>query len=136
MDGVVGPVSGEVAPRGDLAVRDRHGNWTYPFAVVVDDLRQDVELVVRGRDLLEATAPQIRLGRLLGRERPPAFLHHRLIRRPDGAKLSKADGDTSVSDLRAAGLQPEELVGRAAGAVGLLDADRLLAAGDVGGLFR
>ena len=46
------------------AVRDRHGNWTYPFCVVVDDMRQDIDLVVRGEDLLDATARQIRLGRL------------------------------------------------------------------------
>ena len=36
-------------------IRDRDGNWTYGFAVVVDDLRQGVDLVVRGRDLLVAT---------------------------------------------------------------------------------
>jgi glutamyl/glutaminyl-tRNA synthetase len=77
--------------------------------------------VIRGRDLLHATAAQIRLGRLLGRERPPAFLHHPLIRRPDGSKLSKADGDTSVRSLLAAGRTPRELFGQAAASVGLGD---------------
>ena len=104
MDAIVGPCADEVAAgAGDLPIRDRDGNWTYGFAVVVDDLRQDVGLVFRGRDLLSATAAQIRLARLLGRETPAVFAHHPLIRRPDGAKLSKADGDTSVRDLRAAG---------------------------------
>ena len=84
---------------GDALVRDRHGNWTYPFCVVVDDMRQDIDLVVRGEDLLDATARQIRLGRLLGRDRPPAFYHHPLIRKPGGAKLSKSDGDTGVREL-------------------------------------
>ena len=46
---------------GAGCVRDRDGNWTYGFAVVVDDLRQGVDLVIRGRDLLGATAAQIRL---------------------------------------------------------------------------
>ena len=57
-----------MAAAGDLSIRDRHGNWTYGFAVVVDDLRQGVDLVVRGRDLLDATPDQIRLGALLGRD--------------------------------------------------------------------
>jgi glutamyl-tRNA synthetase/glutamyl-Q tRNA(Asp) synthetase len=120
MDLFAGPVAGEVAEHGDVAIRDRHGNWTYSFAVVVDDARQAVDLVIRGRDLLHATAAQIRLARLLGRDRPPAFLHHPLIHKPSGAKLSKADADTSVRELRAAGASPEELIGRAAAAVGLV----------------
>ena len=93
---------GDVAANGDLPVLDRHGNWTYGFCVVVDDLRQGVDLVVRGEDLLEATAAQIRLGRALGRGAPPAFAHHPLVRRPDGSKLSKSAGDTGVRELRAA----------------------------------
>src|SRR5262245_59974163 len=37
---------------GDLLLRDRTGNWTYQLAVVVDDVRHDVDLVIRGEDLL------------------------------------------------------------------------------------
>jgi glutamyl-Q tRNA(Asp) synthetase len=118
MDGLVGPCAGDVAVSGDLAIRDRHGHWTYGFCVVVDDLRQGVDLVVRGRDLLHATPAQIRLGKLLGRETPPTFLHHRLIRRPDGSKLSKSSGDTGVHELRAAGRTAAEIVAMAAAAVG------------------
>ena len=122
MDGLVGPCADEVAAHGgDLPVRDRHGQWTYPFCVVVDDLRQGVGLVVRGRDLLHATPAQIRLARLLGRETPAVFLHHRLIRRPDGSKLSKSTGDTGVRELREAGMSPEAVVTLAASAVGADD---------------
>jgi glutamyl-tRNA synthetase/glutamyl-Q tRNA(Asp) synthetase len=99
---------------GDLLLRDRNGNWTYHFAVVVDDLRQGIDLVVRGQDLLGSTGRQIALGRLLGRSRPPVFLHHPLIYRPDGAKLSKAAGDTGIRELRAAGVTPAEVLDRAA----------------------
>ena len=53
MDRIVGPCSDEVANDGDAPLTDRDGNWTYGFAVVVDDLRQGVDLVIRGRDLLE-----------------------------------------------------------------------------------
>src|SRR6476646_12290003 len=79
---------------GDLLLRDRHGNWTYQFAVVVDDLRQGVDLVVRGADLVAATPAQMQLGALLGRPTPPTFAHHPLVRDADGRKLSKADRAT------------------------------------------
>ncbi len=121
MDGLVGPCSDEVAPAGDMPIRDRHGNWTYGFCVVVDDLRQGVDVVVRGRDLLHATPAQIRLARLLGRASPPVFLHHRLIRRPDGSKLSKSSGDMGVRDLRAAGVSSADMIGRATAATGFPD---------------
>ena len=38
MDVIVGPCADEVGTDGDLPVRDRDGNWTYGFSVVVDDL--------------------------------------------------------------------------------------------------
>ena len=117
-DALVGPCVGEVLTGGDHPVRDRDGNWTYLLTVVVDDLHHGIDLVVRGRDLIDATPAQIRLGRLLGRERPATFAHHPLILRPDGSKLSKADGDTSVRDLRAIGQSAEGIVAGAAAASG------------------
>jgi glutamyl/glutaminyl-tRNA synthetase len=99
----LGPQVGDVSAGGDLVIRDREANWTYAFAVVVDDLRQGIDLVVRGEDLLSETSRQIRLGRLLGRASAPRFLHHPLIRKPSGAKLSKADGDTGIRERRATG---------------------------------
>lgn len=120
---------------GDLLLRDRNGNWTYQFAVVVDDLRQGVNLVIRGEDLLSSTGRQIMLGRMLGRERPPVFLHHPLIRKEDGAKLSKSSGDTGVGDLRAAGAAPGMVLGEAAWRIGLLARLRPLAPEDLSRLF-
>jgi glutamyl/glutaminyl-tRNA synthetase len=105
----LGPQAAAPSASGDLVVRDREANWSYAFAVVVDDLRQGVDLVVRGEDLLPETARQIRLGRLLGRDQPPRFLHHPLIRKPSGAKLSKSDGDTGIGDLRAAGRSADDI---------------------------
>jgi glutamyl/glutaminyl-tRNA synthetase len=120
---------------GDLLLRDRLGQWTYQFAVSVDDLEQEIALVVRGQDLLESTGRQLRLGRLLGRERPPVFLHHPLVRKAGGAKLSKAAGDDGIRDLRAAGVTPAEVLGRAAWLGGLAPAPRPLPAGELAGLF-
>ena len=114
-DLLAGPQMGEPASTGDLVVRDRARNWTYAFAVVVDDLRQRVDLVVRGEDLLPDTPRQIRLGRLLGRETPARYLHHSLIRKSTGAKLSKSDRDTGVRDLRQAGWSAADVRVAAAG---------------------
>ncbi len=122
-DLVLGDQSGPGAAVGDMPIRDRHGNWTYALCVVVDDLRHEIDLVIRGRDLVEATPAQVRLGRLLGREVPPRFLHHPLIRRADGRKLSKADGATSIRELLAGGASPGDLRARAAAAIGLGELD-------------
>jgi glutamyl-tRNA synthetase/glutamyl-Q tRNA(Asp) synthetase len=104
---------------GDVLIRDRDGQWTYQFAVSVDDMLDGVTLVVRGEDLAASTGRQIALARLLGRAEPPRFLHHPLILKPGGDKLSKASGDAGVRDLRAAGLSAAEVIGRAAAAVGM-----------------
>jgi glutamyl/glutaminyl-tRNA synthetase len=117
-DRLAGACVGEVAVGGDPVVRDRDGQWTYGFSVVVDDQRQGIDLVVRGRDLFDATADQIRLARLLGRETPPVFAHHRLILRADGSKLSKADGATGVRELRATGWTPARVIAEAKAAIG------------------
>ena len=123
-DELHGPSAGPVAATGDLLVRDRSDNWTYALCVVVDDLRHGVSLVVRGEDLLDATAPQIRLGRLLGSVEPPRFAHHPRVRRPDGSKLSKADGATAIGALLDGGATVEELIGDAAARIALLDQPR------------
>ena len=118
-DLVLGPQAGEPSAAGDLPIRDRHGNWTYALCVVVDDLRHGIDLVIRGEDLLDATPAQLRLAQLLGRATPPRFLHHPLIRRPDGRKLSKADGATGVRELLESGASARTVRGRAAAAIGL-----------------
>jgi glutamyl-tRNA synthetase/glutamyl-Q tRNA(Asp) synthetase len=94
---------------GDLLIRDRLGNWTYQFAVVVDDWRQGVDLVIRGVDLLPSTGRQIQLARLLGRDVPPVFMHHPLVMKAPGQKLSKSDGATAIRELRAAGWTREQV---------------------------
>lgn len=123
VDLLAGPLADEPARDGDLLVRDRVGNLTYALCVVVDDMRHGIDLVIRGRDLLDATPAQLRLARLLGRAEPPRFLHHPLVRRRSGQKLSKAEGDTAVRELLDAGATPAQLFGRAARLAGLRDTD-------------
>ena len=118
---------------GDVLVRDRNGNFTYQFAVTVDDLEQGVDVVIRGEDLLDSTGRQLRLARMLGRAAPPRFLHHPLVTHADGTKLSKSSDDTGIRELRSAGISPDAVLGRAAALAGLghagapLQADRLAA---------
>ena len=107
VDERLGPQEQDPAAQcGDVLLRDRRGNWTYQFCVAVDDFRQGIDLVIRGEDLLPSTGRQIRLARLLGRATPPSFLHHRLIMKGPGQKLSKSDGDTAIRELREKGWTP------------------------------
>ncbi len=114
---------------GDFPLRDRHGQWTYQFACVCDDIRHGVDLVVRGEDILPSTGRQILLLEALGYP-PPAYFHHPLILGANGEKLSKRQRSESLSSLREKGVSAAEVLGRAAHAGGLLDAYRPLALED------
>jgi glutamyl/glutaminyl-tRNA synthetase len=98
---------------GDVLVRDRLGNWTYQFAVTVDDHLQKVTDVIRGVDLLDSTGRQLRLAKLLGRPTPPRFRHHPLVMKSPTQKLSKSDGDTGVRELRAQGWTAQQVLEKA-----------------------
>jgi len=88
---------------GDPVLERRDGTASYNLAVVVDDLVDGVTEVVRGADLLDVTAVQIRLWEALSAT-PPSFLHAPLVTDAQGWKLSKSHGATAVGALRAAGV--------------------------------
>ncbi|WP_050463606.1 tRNA glutamyl-Q(34) synthetase GluQRS [Herbaspirillum autotrophicum] len=98
---------------GDFVLKRADGYWAYQLAVVVDDALQGVTHVVRGADLLESTARQIYLQRLLGYP-VPVYLHVPLVCTADGEKLSKQHGAQAL-DLQ----QPLPELQRAAGFLGL-----------------
>ncbi len=120
---------------GDVLARDRHGNWTYQFAVTVDDFAQEIDLIIRGEDLLHSTGRQRYLARLLGRVAMPRTLHHALVYRADGTKLSKANGDAALRDRRRGGASPAALFGEAAWLAGLQSTPRSIAVADLPALF-
>ena len=95
---------------GDLLARDRRGNWTYQFAVTVDDFEQVVDLVIRGLDLLPSTGRQIQLARMLGRAQQPRFMHHPLVMSTPEQKLSKSDGATGIREFRRRGMRPQDVL--------------------------
>ena len=64
---------------GDFPIRDRENQWTYQFAVCVDDIDENITHIVRGEDIRNSTARQIALMEALGRTKLPIYLHHPLI---------------------------------------------------------
>ncbi len=120
-DGLLGPQSQRPERQcGDLLLRDRLGQWTYQFAVTVDDIRHGVDFVVRGDDLLASTGRQMKLARMLGVRKPIVYFHHPLVRDPTGTKLSKKQRPPAIRDLRLRGARPEAVLGEAASTVGLI----------------
>jgi glutamyl-Q tRNA(Asp) synthetase len=76
---------------GDFVLLRADGVYAYQLAVVVDDFDQGVTDVVRGADLLDSTARQIHLQRILG-ARTPRYAHVPVAVNDAGEKLSKQTG--------------------------------------------
>ena len=99
---------------GDMVIArasdgDAIGQPLYNLAVVVDDIEMKITHVIRGEDHIANTAKQILLYEALGTA-VPEFAHTPLILNEQGAKLSKRDGVTSISDFKKMGFTPEALV--------------------------
>ena len=82
------------------------GRATYQLASVVDDLDLGITHVIRGKDHLANADLHAALSRALGGE-PPEYVHHGLILGPDGTKLSKRHGASSIAELREDGIPAE-----------------------------
>ena len=80
---------------GDFVLRRADGQFAYQLAVVVDDAEQQVTHVVRGADLIDSTARQMYLQRLLGYPEP-RYLHVPVAVNAAGEKLSKQTGAATV----------------------------------------
>lgn len=96
-----GPVSATV---DDFVVRRNDGTYAYNLAVVVDDLHQGIDQVVRGDDLLTSTPRQDWLGqlwsRLSGLPVPVTeYAHVPLVLNEQGQRLAKRDGSVTLEDL-------------------------------------
>lgn len=96
---------------GDTVILRKDVPASYHLAVVVDDARQGVTHVTRGRDLYHATDMHRLLQVLLGLPEP-LYHHHRLLTDAGGRKLAKSAGDSGLASLRAAGVSPQEVRSR------------------------
>ncbi|MEE4201028.1 tRNA glutamyl-Q(34) synthetase GluQRS [Erythrobacter sp.] len=87
---------------GDVVLVRKDLPAVYHLAVTLDDARDGVTLVTRGRDLLEATHIHRVLQELL--ELPvPQWHHHDLILDENGEKLAKSKGSAALAERREAG---------------------------------
>jgi glutamyl-Q tRNA(Asp) synthetase len=93
---------------GDVVLARREIGTSYHVSVVVDDAKQGVTDIVRGKDLFAATSVHRVLQALLGLPEP-RYHHHALITDTSGDKLSKSRGSPRLRDLRASGMAPEEI---------------------------
>jgi len=93
----------------DLIIFRSDGVPTYNFATVLDDADFGITHVVRGDDHLPNTPRQMQIFFALGLT-PPAYAHLPMVMGPDGQKLSKRHGATSVFAYRDAGYFPEALL--------------------------
>jgi glutamyl-tRNA synthetase len=82
------------------------GTATYQLASVVDDLELGITHVIRGSDHRPNLPVQTRIASALG-SRLPIVIHHGLVLGPDGKKLSKRHGHSSIAELRDEGLPAE-----------------------------
>jgi glutamyl-tRNA synthetase len=93
----------------DLVLVRADGRPTYNFASPIEDWLDGITHVLRGDDHISNTPKQIQILQAL--EAPlPEYGHLANILGPDGKKLSKRHGATSVEEFRAQGYIPEALL--------------------------
>lgn len=115
---------------GDFPIATKSGQVTYQLAVVVDDVCQGVDFVVRGNDLIASTFRQLEIYHHLGHSLP-RYAHLPLVLGKDGRRLAKRHGDTRLSHYRELGVRPEDIVGWAAFSLGIIDRREPCAASDL-----
>jgi glutamyl-tRNA synthetase len=108
-DVVLGRVEYPSEKLEDVVLVRSDGRPTYNFASPVEDWLDGITHVLRGDDHISNTPKQIRILEALGAPLP-AYGHLANILGPDGKKLSKRHGATSIDEFRARGYIPEALV--------------------------
>lgn len=85
---------------------------SYQLASIIEDIDNKINLIVRGEDLLDSTKAQLFLSDIL----EPGFkewchiIHHPLIVKEDGGKLSKSAKDNSLKELREKKESPQIII--------------------------
>ncbi|MGH2534612.1 MAG: glutamate--tRNA ligase [Thermomicrobiales bacterium] len=108
-DVVRGEIVYQNANLEDLVLLKSDGFPTYHLANVVDDHLMGITLITRGPEWIPSAPLHIRLYEAFGWE-PPKLVHVPLILAPDGTRLAKRHGATSMEEFRAQGYLPEALM--------------------------
>ena len=93
---------------GDVVLARKDIPASYHLCVTHDDAVQGVTLVTRGEDL-EGVTDIHRLLQALMDWPTPTYRFHPLLRSPDGRRLAKRDGATSLRSMREAGMTPNHI---------------------------
>jgi len=102
-DKVRGSMKFDLSDIEDFVLLRSDKSPTYHLASTVDDIDYGITLIARGEDILSSTPKHILLMNSL--DAPlPEFCHLSLLFGPDGKKLSKRHGDTSVSSYKDKGI--------------------------------
>ena len=114
VDEHVGAVQAEV---DDFVLVRGDGQYAYNLASVVDDIAMGVTHITRGADLLSSAPRQAWLTQQLGAT-PARYSHIGLVLGPEGRRLAKRDGATTMRDL---GISPAAIFELLATSLGLPD---------------
>lgn len=107
-DLVYGRIDIDTDQISDPVIVRSDGSPTYNFSVVVDDVAMAISHVIRGDGHIPNTHRQILIYEAL--EAPvPLFAHLPTVLGPDGSKLSKRHGATSLEEFRSQGYFAEAL---------------------------
>jgi glutamyl-tRNA synthetase/nondiscriminating glutamyl-tRNA synthetase len=107
-DLIFGRIQIETVHISDPVLLRSDGSPTYNFCCAIDDYLMRVSHVIRGDGHLSNTHRQILIYESLGAP-IPQFAHLSTILGPDGQKLSKRHGATSVEEFRRQGYLPEAM---------------------------
>lgn len=112
-DEVFGDITIDNREMEDQILIKSDGMPTYNFANVVDDHAMAISHVVRGSEYLTSTPKYKLLYEAFGWD-VPVFVHLPLLQNETGQKISKRNGDASISQLVNQGFLPEAIVNYAA----------------------
>ncbi|NRB37553.1 MAG: tRNA glutamyl-Q(34) synthetase GluQRS [Pseudomonadales bacterium] len=90
-DNILGPQHSETIPTSlfnDFIIKRRDGLYAYMLAVVIDDIDQGINHIIRGSDILDSTFKQLELYQTL-QHTAPSYTHLPVISAANGQKLSK-----------------------------------------------
>ena len=102
-DYVRGEMSFNLSDVEDFVILRSDKSPTYHLASTVDDIDYEITIIARGEDILSSTPKHIMLMKAMDASLPD-FCHLPLLFGPDGKKLSKRHGDTSVETFKNKGI--------------------------------